>query len=53
MPIIDLAHPKITEMTFSFPEFVTVWKKISSIHLFILEIQYILESHEQTGHICF
>ena len=35
---------------FSFPEIVSACKKISLFHLFIVEIQSILESREQTDH---
>ena len=38
IPIFDHAHPKIIQM-----------QKISSFHLFILEMQSILGSHDQTG----
>ena len=47
----DLAHPKITELTFSFPEFVPVYmQKLTLFYLFIFEIQLILEPCDQTGH---
>ena len=52
-PIFDHAHPKIIERTFSFSEFSPACKKISSSHQFILEIQSILESCDQTGHTYF
>ena len=46
MPIFH-THSKIIESTFSFPEFAPAW---SSFHQFILEIQSVLESCDQTGH---
>ena len=49
-PIFENAHLKISEITFSSPEFSPACRKISSFHLFILEIQSILESCDQTGH---
>ena len=48
--IFDHAHLKITGLTFSFLEFVSACKKISEFHQFILEIQLILESLDQSGH---
>ena len=50
-PTFDEALPKSTELTFSFPDFASACKK--SFHRFILEIQSILESHDQTGHVHF
>ena len=47
--IFDQAHPKITESTFSFAEFVPAWKN-ELFNLFIFEIQWILESRDQAGH---
>ena len=35
MAIFQYIHPKITELTFGFPEFVSVWKKMTLFHLFI------------------
>ena len=52
MPTFDHTHPKITEITFNFPEFVLVCKQpVYSINSFL--IQTILESHNQTGHVHF
>ena len=45
--INDHTHPKITEITFSFPEFAPACQK--SFHQFILEIQPILESCDHTS----
>ena len=45
---IKWPHP-IIEITFTFPVW-TSMQKISSLHLFILEFQSILESHGQTDH---
>ena len=42
MPIFHHAHPRIIDITFSFPEFAPAYNN----HL---EIQSILESHGQTG----
>ena len=53
MPIYEKTYPKITKKTFSFPEFVSAGKNISSIHRFILEIQQILESQNLKGHLHF
>ena len=61
MANFDNAHPKLIESTCSFPEFVPASKNkfipselpISLFNLFIFEIQSILESHDQTGHIYF
>ena len=50
MPIFDKAHPRIIEIAF---RICTSMQKISSFCQFILEIQSILESHDQTGHIHF
>ena len=50
MPIFDHDHLKITEATFSFPEFPTALKKLVYSISYILEIKSILESCEQTGH---
>ena len=41
---------KISEINLNFPEFAPGYKKMSSFHLFILEVQSILESYDQTGH---
>ena len=49
MPIFDHAHPKIIEINFSFLEFASVCKKSVHFIYLILEIQSILESHDQTG----
>ena len=49
-PIFDQAHPKTIETAFCFPKFAPPRKKIRSFHQFILEIQPILESHDQTNH---
>ena len=49
MPIFEQAHPKIIETTFGFPELELPCKK-NQFNQFILEIQPILESCEQTGH---
>ena len=35
MAIFQYIHPKITELTFGFPEFVPAWKKMTLFHLFI------------------
>ena len=43
-------HPIIIKVTLSFPKFVSAWKKISSFHQFILEIQLILQSQDLKGH---
>ena len=43
-------HPKIIEITFSFPEFAPACKKISSFHHLILETQSVLESFNQAAH---
>ena len=42
--IFDHTHQKIIEITFNFSEFA------SAFDTFILEIQLILELHDQTGH---
>ena len=44
MTIFHHAHPKVIESTFNFPETAPACK-ISLFHLFILQIQSILESH--------
>ena len=50
MPISDHAHPKITEITFSFPEYALACKNsIHSIYSF-LGYSLMLESCDQTGH---
>ena len=51
MPVFYPIHPKIIKTTFSFPEFAPARKKINSIHQLFLEIQSILESCDQTGHL--
>ena len=50
MPIFGHAHPKIIEITFTIPKFAPACRKISSFHQFILQMQSILESCNQTGH---
>ena len=45
-PNFDHIHPKVIEITFSFPVFAPARKKISSFHQLILEIQSILESSD-------
>ena len=48
-PIFEHAHRKITKITFGFPEIAPACKKkISLFHLFVLEIQSILESLQAT-----
>ena len=49
MPLFEHANPKIIEITFSFPEFALACKKICFFHLFIFEIQSILEFPYQTS----
>ena len=43
-------HPKIIEITFSFPGFAPACKKISSFHQLILETQSVLESCDPAAH---
>ena len=45
---INHIHPKIIEITFRFPEYVPVCKKICSFYQSILEIQSNLESRDHT-----
>ena len=39
-------HPKIIKVVFNFPEFASACKKISSVLVFILAKQQVLESHD-------
>ena len=48
MPIFNQSH-KIPAATFTLPEFVTSSRQKSS-YQFLLDIQPILESHDQSGH---
>ena len=50
MPNFDDIHPKIIEITLSVPEFAPTYKKISSFHQLILEIESVLEFCDQAGH---
>ena len=53
-PIFDHAHPKMFWSAFNFCDHVLICKKsVHIFHLFILQIQSILESHHQTSHIHF
>ena len=45
---INHIHPKIIEITFRFPAYVPVCKKICSFYQSILEIQSNLESRDHT-----
>ena len=49
-PIFDQAHPKNHWNNFLLSCICITIQKISSFHQFILQIQPILESHDQTGH---
>ena len=51
--IFDKAHSEMIESTFSLPAFVLACKKIRLFYQFSFEIQSILESHDQAGHIHF
>ena len=52
-PVFDHAHPINFWSAFNCYESASTCKKISLFHLFILQIQSILESHHMTGHIHF
>ena len=52
MAIFDHTHPKDREIILSFPGFAPACKK--SVHsIYLLLIQSILESHDQTSHTYF
>ena len=40
MPIFDNAHPKIIEITFSFPEFATACKNLQTVHFIYSFLRY-------------
>ena len=50
MPTFDHAHPIIIKVILSFPKFASACQKFRLIHLFILEIQQILDFYDLKNH---